>query len=147
MVIRRLFENDVPSMALLLKEGFPVSLWSASDLHQFMVLETCQAWGSFDDMETLRGFLLVQGALDESEILLIVVDPFFRRQGIGHSLLKKATTFLKDQGRTSLFLEVSVENEAAVNFYTGEGFVKVGNRKDYYSHKHNKSAHILVKRI
>ena len=146
MVNRLLCKKDWPVMGQLLQEGFPASGWALGDLEKFLVLETCKAWGSFDQ-EVLRGFIMLQLAADESEILLIVVHPAFRRQGVGRSLLGETTTCLALQGIARLFLEVSVENEAAVNFYLGEGFQSAGMRKDYYTHKHNKSAHILLKNI
>ena len=133
-------------MAGLLQEGFPASGWGLGDLERFMVLETCRAWGVFYQ-ETLKGFIMVQMAADDSEIILIVVHPSVRRQGIGSSLLGLAKTFLSQLGIARLFLEVSAENETALSFYLREGFQSAGMRKDYYTHKNNKSAHILVKNI
>ncbi|OFW95842.1 MAG: hypothetical protein A2977_03480, partial [Alphaproteobacteria bacterium RIFCSPLOWO2_01_FULL_45_8] len=137
---RFLSNLDVPGMEQLLREGFPASLWSAHDLHKFMMLDSCQAWGAFQG-DQLRGFSFIQMAADEAEILLIVVHPSVRRQKIAHNLLEKTEAYLRKRKISHLFLEVSVENEAAFHFYTKVGFTITGNRKDYYSNKQNKSAH------
>jgi ribosomal-protein-alanine N-acetyltransferase len=146
MESRLLSEHNVAAMAHLLKEGFPASLWSSDDLNKFMTLDTCKAWGKFQNA-TLVAFILVQMAADEAEILLIVVHPSYRRKGIAFSLLNLMKNYLEHTKVARLFLEVSVENESAISFYKEVGFDIVGTRKDYYTHKQNKSAYIMLKRI
>lgn len=141
-----LSEVDVPAMALLLKEGFPASIWGGEDLKRFIILKSCKAWGSFQGAH-LIGFSLIQKAADEAEILMIVVHPNFRKRGVAHSLLETSLGYLEKEGITRLFLEVSVENKRAINFYTKIGFEMVGNRKNYYPNKQNQSAHIMLRKI
>ena len=52
----------------------------------------------------------------------IVVDVDRRRQGIGKALMRRAETWARDQGATSLMLDMLRANEPAVAFYTALGY-------------------------
>ncbi|MFZ5899518.1 MAG: GNAT family N-acetyltransferase [Bacillota bacterium] len=56
---------------------------------------------------------------------MIVVDPEFRGQGIGHALLCRAWTLSREHGK-SLFAICSADNTAACKFFEQEGFTAVG---------------------
>ena len=131
-------------MADLLKEGFPASDWSQGDLDRFLLLESSHAWGGVFE-GALLSFCLVQKAADEAEILLLVVHPRFRKKGMGRSLLGTIEADLQAENVSRLFLEVSVENEAAIQFYDKAGFRHMGTRKHYYARKANPAAHTMVK--
>ncbi len=79
------------------------------------------------------GTILVRVAADEAEILTLAVTPAARRGGIGAALLREATTLAAATGAAAGFLEVSVANIAAIQLYTGAGFIHVGRRRRYYS--------------
>jgi ribosomal-protein-alanine N-acetyltransferase len=78
------------------------------------------------------GFLMAQCAVDESEIVNLVVDPDCRRKGLGGALLDAAMQRARLQGARSMFLEVASDNTAARALYESRGFGKVGLRPDYY---------------
>lgn len=76
------------------------------------------------------GLLLIRQVLDEAEIITIGVAR--KRQGIGRALLAEGLARLRALGVVTLFLEVAVENEAAIALYGGFGFVESGRRRAYY---------------
>lgn len=141
---RRLSREHTPLMADLLKKGFPVSDWSQNDLDRFLLLESSHAWGCFLEGE-LISFCLIQKVAEEAEILLLVVHPEVRKKGMGRSLLETIVTEVKGDTVSRLFLEVSVENETAIQFYNKLGFQRVGIRKNYYMKKANPAAYTMVK--
>lgn len=49
---------------------------------------------------------------------LLFVAPEFRRQGVGHALIKR----MRQEAIGSLTLKCVIDNEAALKFYAGEGF-------------------------
>lgn len=59
-------------------------------------------------------------------VSMIVVDRAFRGCGIGSKLLKLACQKMKDKGMKYCKLEVGVENETAIQFYTENGFYEAG---------------------
>ena len=79
------------------------------------------------------GMILIRTAADEAEVLTLAVMPDARKQGIGMTLLRTATTETAALGVRSIFLEVSVTNIAARQRYTAAGFVRAGLRRRYYS--------------
>jgi ribosomal-protein-alanine N-acetyltransferase len=79
------------------------------------------------------GFVLARIAGDEAEILTLAVMPAARGRGLGRALLQAAINHAQGQGAVTMFLEVGVDNPAALALYSGLGFTKVGGRKAYYA--------------
>ena len=78
------------------------------------------------------GYLKARVNSDEIEIISILIDKKFRKIGIGKSLLKQLLNIALKKKIQNIFLEVSVENQIAINLYKKFNFVKVGKRKNYY---------------
>jgi ribosomal protein S18 acetylase RimI-like enzyme len=57
-----------------------------------------------------------------AEIVGIVVDPAFRRRGVGRSLLKAVETWVSQRGLSSLRLVVHDANVAAIRLYEQLGY-------------------------
>lgn len=77
------------------------------------------------------GFALVRSVLDECELLLLAVDPAWRRRGIGEALLRDSLSTARRRGITSMNLEVRAANNA-VQLYEKAGFEYVHRRPGYY---------------
>ncbi|WP_426261268.1 GNAT family N-acetyltransferase [Sphingomonas sp. DC1100-1] len=77
------------------------------------------------------GFAMVRSVMEEAELLLLAVDPAFRRRGIGTALLRAVIAEAQMSGIADLHLEVRANNPA-VALYTEQGFAKVGERRGYY---------------
>ena len=80
------------------------------------------------------GYLKARVTGDEIEIISILIDKKFRKIGIGKSLLNKLLNIALKKEIKNIFLEVSVENQIAINLYKKFNFIKVGKRKNYYFH-------------
>ena len=78
------------------------------------------------------GYLKARVTRDEVEIISILIDKKFRREGIGKNLLNKLLNIAFKKKIQNIFLEVSVENKIAINLYKKFNFIKVGKRKNYY---------------
>jgi ribosomal-protein-alanine N-acetyltransferase len=77
------------------------------------------------------GFSLQRIIAGEGELLLLAVDPNFRRRGIGWSLLQKFIEEARDSGSGRVHLEVR-DGNPAVLMYRSAGFKAVGRRRKYY---------------
>jgi ribosomal-protein-alanine N-acetyltransferase len=77
------------------------------------------------------GFALSRRILDEVELLLLATAPTLRRRGVGAALLRSVVADATLQNAKSLHLEVREGNDA-IKLYRQAGFVKVGERRDYY---------------
>ncbi|HEX8420852.1 MAG TPA: GNAT family N-acetyltransferase [Sphingomonas sp.] len=80
------------------------------------------------------GFALVRSVADEAELLLLAVDPPYRRRGVATALLRGIVDDGRAGGVADLHLEVRAGNDA-VRLYTAHGFAKVGERRGYYRGK------------
>ena len=78
------------------------------------------------------GYLKARATKDEIEIISILIDKKFRKIGIGKNLLNKLLNIALKKKIQNIFLEVSVENQIAINLYKKFNFIKIGKRKNYY---------------
>jgi [ribosomal protein S18]-alanine N-acetyltransferase len=79
------------------------------------------------------GFILVQVAGDEAEILTLAVRPSARRRGLARALTERVTARVASLGVRRLFLEVAEDNAAARALYAALGFEAAGRRPHYYA--------------
>ena len=84
-----------------------------------------------DGNGTLAGFSLYRTVADEAELLLLAVDPEYRRRGIGRRLLDHFLNRATNSGASRVHLEVR-EGNPAVIMYREAGFNFAGRRRKYY---------------
>ncbi|HJS87418.1 MAG TPA: GNAT family N-acetyltransferase [Acetobacteraceae bacterium] len=89
--------------------------------------------GVFGFLHPGAGLVLARFAAGEAEILTLAVAPPARRQGVGLALLRAVIAEAAARGGATLFLEVSVRNEAARFLYEAAGFRLAGRRRAYYA--------------
>lgn len=77
------------------------------------------------------GFVLSRGTTGEEELLLLGVDPQFRRQGVGSALLARFIVDATARGAERLFLEMR-EGNSAEALYQAHGFSRIARRPAYY---------------
>jgi len=82
--------------------------------------------------DALQGFILIQLAADEAEVLTFCVSKAMRQTGLGGALLTAAFDVARAGGARAMFLEVGETNAAAIKLYEREGFAVVGRRAAYY---------------
>lgn len=117
--------------------------WPVNDFEALLLDPACSGEG-IDAKSNLVGFILSRRALDEAEILTIVVDRRRRGQGCGERLLASHLARLSRQGVATLFLEVDESNVAALALYRHHGFVEKGARKGYYAKPDGTRANALI---
>ena len=78
------------------------------------------------------GYLIALLVSDTADILNIGIDPDFKRQGHGTTLLNHLIEELKKCHISEILLEVRAGNKPAIQFYKKQGFEKISVRKNYY---------------
>ena len=86
-----------------------------------------------EDKDKIIGYINFSIAIDEAELIKIVVDSNYRRCGIAKSLIARAVETLQEQGIKIIFLEVRVDNIPAKTLYEKSGFIKYFTREKYYN--------------
>ena len=120
------FAGDTAALARLHALCFP-DAWDAAAIAALLATPGTFAFHSHD------GFVLAREAAGEAEILTLAVAPAARGKGLGRALLQAALAKARRLGAETMFLEVGVDNPAALALYTALGFAKVGGRKAYYN--------------
>ena len=120
-----------PALADIHRQGFDPS-WSAEEIGCLMDGLGAIAF-TVGQGADLTGFVLCRIAADEAEVLTIATRSDRRRQGVAAALLETAMAAALANGATSMFLEVAVNNQAALALYRSRGFEQVGRRPRYYS--------------
>ena len=87
------------------------------------------------------GFVYFFHVKDEIEIIKICIIKSHQRKNYGSILINE----IKKLKIKKIFLEVSIENVNAINFYLKNGFQKIGVRKGYYAN--DKSSRIDALRL
>jgi ribosomal-protein-alanine N-acetyltransferase len=133
---------DAPALAALHRTGFDQE-WSAGGMIGLLAQP-----GTFAFLAELEGapcgFVLARVAADEAEILSVAVAPAARRRGAGRKLLEAAMAEAARRAVSRLFLEVAVDNRAALGLYAALGFIETGRRKAYYAREKGPAADALV---
>lgn len=75
------------------------------------------------------GIICAQVVLDSIDIVMLITDANYRRQGIATELI---TALENSCPQTTLFLEVESTNTIAQKLYEKIGFIRSGGRKNYY---------------
>jgi ribosomal-protein-alanine N-acetyltransferase len=94
-----------------------------------------------------QGVILCRVAGGEMEVLTLGVTPPARRRGVARALLAVALPAGRDLGAGAVFLEVAVDNEAAIALYERLGFRRAGLRKSYYDRRPEGFVDALVMRL
>ena len=79
------------------------------------------------------GYVGSQSVLGEADMMNLAVDPVYRRQGVGKSLVLTLIDNLNVKDVKCLTLEVRASNEQAIALYEQLGFDRIGLRPKYYS--------------
>ena len=100
---------------------------SVNELKSFEINESHVIW----KIEKIKiiGFVCFFHVRDEIEIIRICIIKSHQRKNYGSILINE----IKKLNIKKIFLEVSIENVNAINFYLKNGFQKIGVRKGYYA--------------
>ena len=124
---------DLPAVDAIMQAAFDPHFGEAWTRNQVLgLLATPGVWLTLATIgPDPAGFALSRRVLDEAELLLLATVPAFRRRGVGAALLRSVIADSATQGARTLLLEVRGGNDA-IKLYRSAGFVKVGERHQYY---------------
>ena len=106
--------------------------WSRQSLERELENEQSLFYAAVEDGQVI-GYIGMSFVLDEGYIYNVAVDGNHRKNGVGSALIRTLVTHCKKEGFAFLTLEVRESNAAARSLYRHFGFIKVGERKNYYS--------------
>lgn len=141
--VRPAKESDIQHLVVLEKKCFDACYYSEyqfRDLEFFSYLHTKNA---ILIVATFNSFLIgyvagsVKTACSKSVAQLnsIGVSPAYRRKGIGDQLLRCFIEDVKNRACKKVLLQVAVDNEGGMVFFSGRGFLKTCYLPRYYSNR------------
>ena len=124
--IKSVKKGDLSNLIEINKDVFDYSA-CIEDFEKYFNNDTIKIWKILT--RKIIGFVIFYHVKDEIEIIQIGIMKAYQRKNYGSSIINKIK---KLNDIRKIFLEVSVENTRAINFYLKNGFKKIGIRKAYY---------------
>ncbi len=128
--IRMMNREDTSAVAQLEAASFK-NPWSEQSFLEMLEQQHISCYVA-EEGNIIQGFAIFSFLYEEGELLNIAVAPEFRQQHIGTALLEVGVRTAILKGVCSILLEVRESNLAAIRFYAGHQFQKIGIRKDFY---------------
>lgn len=144
MKLSRATPDHAPAMASAHAQAFDTP-WDENDFEDLLDGDGVFAFVAED--ADPAGVLVCRAVAGEAEILTVGVAPWARRRGVALALMTAAIDAARVAGAEAMFLEVDVDNAAAVTLYERLGFVRAGFRKGYYDRGADGRADALVMRL
>lgn len=133
--IERGRSSDLDAVMDIMNSAFGTKFgeaWTRSQLAGILPMEGVMLMLARNRDGGTLGFSLFRTVADESELLLIAVQPDNHRCGVGRVLLDDFMNRARDDGVVRVHLEVR-DGNPAVGMYRGAGFSPVGRRRNYYN--------------
>ena len=115
------------------RDMFGTEAWTAQGYRAEIADTRNRCYLAVEDADgALLGWAGVLVAADQAEVLTVGVVPTARGRGLARRMLAALYGTAAARGAREIFLEVRVDNAAAIGLYTSEGFAAVGRRRGYY---------------
>ena len=124
---------ECEAMAYAHALAFDDKSWRDDEFEDLLEGEGIYGFFAADDDATPLGVVLCRAAAGEMEVLTLGVTPAGRRRGVARALMALALPAARERQAGEAFLEVAVDNDAAIALYETLGFRKTGLRKSYYN--------------
>lgn len=126
-------EAQLDAVMAVMAAAFPPEYgeaWTRAQVRSILLMPGSRLLLACHDGQ-VGGFCLTRHILEEEEILLIAVAPWCRRRHLASALIEQLKMLGRQEGRTSIFLEMRDGNDAAF-LYARHGFEIIGRRPAYY---------------
>jgi ribosomal-protein-alanine N-acetyltransferase len=130
MRLTRATAVECPAMAHAHALAFAEKSWREDEFED--LLDGEGIYGFLAEGAEPHGVILCRVAAGEMEVLTLGVTPAARRRGVASALFAAALPEARALGAAEVFLEVAVDNDAAIALYERLGFRRAGVRTDYY---------------
>lgn len=106
--------------------------WSKQSLEEELNNETSLFLVAKEENEVI-GYIGMSIVIDEGYIFNVAVRESYRNKGVATALINELVTYGKKNNFSFITLEVRESNLPAISLYSKFGFIKAGERRDYYS--------------
>lgn len=142
--VRRAEICDIPGLCSLERECFS-SPWSEGAFSESMREDSFLCFVC-EIEEVAIGYVGGVCVADECSVTNVAVSEKYRRRGVATSLLDTLEREAAARGVGVVYLEVRVSNLAAISTYEGRGYVRCGQRRNFYT-KPTEDAYVYRKEL
>ena len=128
--IRWMIRRDMPAVLGIENKCFEFA-WTEEDFIRCLRQRNCIGMVAEKDDEVV-GFMIYELHKNRLHILNFAVNPEFRRQGVGRSMVSKLLGKLSHERRNRIMLEVRETNLDAQLFFKSLGFRAISVLRDFY---------------
>lgn len=133
MVIVAMTRSHIDELMPFEQEMFGTEAWSVAAYRSELADTRLRHYIAAEAPDgALLGWAGVMVVGETAEILTVGVVPAARRAGIARAMIAALVAEAEGRGTTETFLEVRVDNAAALALYDRDGFERVGVRRGYY---------------
>ena len=133
MTIREMRWWDIDVVATLERELFAHDPWSAEQFWgELSHVPETRWYAVHEDASGIDGYVGLFAVPPEADVQTSAVAARAQGRGLGRELLVALVAEARSRGCAQLFLEVHVDNAAALALYESAGFQSQGRRTDYY---------------
>jgi ribosomal-protein-alanine N-acetyltransferase len=135
IIIRPMYEKDLPGVLLIEKVSFP-SPWPERLFLKEMANPLCKLFVALSPGivgDQVLGYIVCWLVAREVHLQNLAAHPHFRRRGTASALLEHVLSYYNQLGAQNIYLEVREHNLAAQELYRKFRFMPVGFRRRYYS--------------
>ena len=133
VVVRPLTRADLPDLERLERELFEAGAWSRAALTE--ELDGPDRW-YIGSQDVASGALVGYAGLwfdgVDAQVMTLGTACGHQGRGVGAVLLAALLERAREVGAAHVYLEVRVDNDAALRLYERAGFVRMGRRRRYY---------------
>jgi ribosomal-protein-alanine N-acetyltransferase len=133
LTLRILTHADLKEIMRIANASFTFP-WSLEGFLCELEREPTENLGVFYE-KRLAGYAFFRVVRPQAHLVNLAVDPLWRRQKLGKTLLDNVLLTLRSKGVEEVWLEVNETNIGAARLYEQTGFKFVGRRKNYYEGK------------
>ncbi|MCF0186275.1 MAG: ribosomal protein S18-alanine N-acetyltransferase [Bacteroidaceae bacterium] len=131
IIFRQASADELNEIACLEAEVMPQP-WSFNSFEGTFDSDSGHIYVAYEDNDrAIAGFVVLYETIEDGEIPDVVVNPRYRRQGVGYGLMNHMIS--ENPQIKNYFLEVREHNQAAIGLYKKLGFEAVGVRKAFYA--------------
>ena len=130
--IRRVVPADLTAILRLEKQCFARDAWHRDQFSGYLVQPERSVFLLAAVNTVVTAYVIAYHTASRAEIDSIAVSKAHRGNGIAAALLRRSMNTLRRRGLTSVFLNVRLDNEAAIGLYRKLSFEPVRRVETYY---------------
>lgn len=133
MKIRLCKKEDLPQIMKLGKDVFKREKWYRKNILEHVIRENAKTCWVLEIGGRIEGVRFVYDDSDgRAWGWLLILDPKFRRKGLGLKLFLYTAKKLKQMGFRKIYCECGAKNLASINWHFKTGYNLVGVFRDWY---------------